>query len=116
MVFRKERDNNTYQNAGATLHLDSTISERLHFLGALRIAMVDVHSRKLAATPQREFNTRELKAPPRVDATFDVTDTLAVCVSARLNNPTPKDANRLNQFRTIRIHIEQFKRSDKFLT
>jgi hypothetical protein len=41
-------------------------------------------------------NTYQKKLLPRVGAPFEVTDALEVCVSARLNNPTTKQANRLN--------------------
>lgn len=77
-AFLFSKINNTYQNAGATVQLQSTIFERLHFLGALRVAMVDIHSLEQATFPQREFNTSETKVLPRVGATFDVTDWLAV--------------------------------------
>lgn len=69
---------NAYQNAGVTAQLQSTIFERLHFLGALRLAMVDIHSLEMASKPFREFNTSETKLLPRVGLTFDVVDWLSV--------------------------------------
>ena len=47
--------NNQYQNAGATVQLQSTIFDRLHFLGALRVAMVDIDSYEAAYTPPQTF-------------------------------------------------------------
>jgi iron complex outermembrane receptor protein len=70
--------NNQYQNAGATVQLQSTLFERLHILGALRVAMVDIDSFESAYTPPRTFDTSETKVLPRVGATFDLLDWLSV--------------------------------------
>ncbi|BBU63850.1 ligand-gated channel (plasmid) [Methylosinus sp. C49] len=70
--------NNQYQNAGATVQLQSTIFDRLHFLGALRVAMIDIDSYEGAYTPPRTFSTSETKVLPRAGATYDVLDWLSV--------------------------------------
>ncbi|HEY8260732.1 MAG TPA: TonB-dependent receptor, partial [Methylosinus sp.] len=70
--------NNQYQNSGATVQLQSTVFERLHVLGALRVAMVDVDSYEAAYSPPQTFHTSEAKVLPRVGATYDLSDWLSV--------------------------------------
>jgi len=70
--------NNSYQNAGATVQLQSTIFDRLHFLGALRVATVDIHFTELAVTPPKHYDASATRVLPRVGATYDVTDWLSV--------------------------------------
>lgn len=70
--------NNQYQNSGATVQLQSTVFERLHVLGALRVAMVDVDSYEAAYSPPQTFHTSEAKVLPRVGATYDLLDWLSV--------------------------------------
>jgi iron complex outermembrane recepter protein len=70
--------NNSYQNAGATLQLFSTIYDRLHFLGGLRIATVDINFVEQAVTPPRRYDASETRVLPRLGLTFDVTDWLSV--------------------------------------
>lgn len=72
------RLNNTYQNAGATAQLQSTIFERLHILAAGRLAFIDVSSEEAAVAPPRRFNSSQTKFLPRVGAVFDVTNWLSV--------------------------------------
>lgn len=70
--------NNTYQNAGATVQLQSTIFERLHILAAGRLAFIDIQSEEAAFTPPNRFNSSHTQFLPRVGAVFDVTDWLSV--------------------------------------
>ncbi|MBG0810762.1 TonB-dependent receptor [Methylosinus sp. H3A] len=72
------QSNNQYQNAGATAQLQSTIFDRLHFLGALRVAMVDIDNYEGAYTPPRTFTTSETKVLPRAGVTYDLLDWLSV--------------------------------------
>jgi iron complex outermembrane receptor protein len=69
---------NTYQNAGGTAQLQSTVFERLHILAAMRVSTVDILSRDYTVIPARTFNTVATRVLPRVGATFDVTNWLAV--------------------------------------
>ncbi|BBU64305.1 ligand-gated channel (plasmid) [Methylosinus sp. C49] len=70
--------NNSYQNAGASVQLQSTIFDRLHFLGALRVATVDMHFTEQAVTPWKHYDASAMRVLPRVGATYDVTDWLSV--------------------------------------
>jgi len=70
-------NDNQYQNAGATAQLQSTILHRLHFLGALRFAMVDITNRDYSGITPRSFTDSEAKLLPRVGATYDILDWLA---------------------------------------
>ncbi|WP_281932251.1 TonB-dependent siderophore receptor [Methylocystis iwaonis] len=72
------RVNNTYQNAGLTAQLQSTIFERLHILAAGRVAFIDIYAEEGAARPPRKFNSSQTAFLPRVGALFDVTDWLSV--------------------------------------
>lgn len=76
MVYTKI-DNN-YQNAGATVQLQSTIFDRLHFLGALRFATVDMSVTELAVSPPRHYDASATRVLPRVGATYDLTEWLSV--------------------------------------
>ncbi|MBY6240622.1 TonB-dependent siderophore receptor [Methylosinus sp. Sm6] len=69
--------NNQYQNSGATVQLQSTLFERLHVLGALRVAMVDIDSHEAAYSPPRTFHTSEAKVLPRIGASYDLLDWLS---------------------------------------
>ncbi|OAI27634.1 TonB-dependent receptor [Methylosinus sp. R-45379] len=69
---------NSYQNAGASVQLQSTIFDRLHFLGALRVATVDIHFTENAVTPPTHYDASATRVLPRVGATYDVTDWLSV--------------------------------------
>jgi iron complex outermembrane receptor protein len=69
---------NSYQNAGASVQLQSTIFDRLHFLGALRVATVDIHFTENAVTPPTHYDASATRVLPRVGATYDVTNWLSV--------------------------------------
>jgi iron complex outermembrane receptor protein len=76
--FVMSKIDNNYQNAGATIQLQSTIFERLHFLGALRFATVDIHFIEMAVSPPSRYEASATRVLPRVGATYDVTDWLSV--------------------------------------
>jgi iron complex outermembrane recepter protein len=76
--FVMSKIDNNYQNAGATVQLQSTIFERLHFLGALRFATVDIHFIEQALSPPSQYDASATRVLPRVGATYDVTDWLSV--------------------------------------
>jgi iron complex outermembrane recepter protein len=71
------RIDNTYQNAGVTAQIQSTIFERLHILAAGRAAFIDIDSQEAASRPARKFSSSETAFLPRVGALFDVTDWLS---------------------------------------
>jgi iron complex outermembrane recepter protein len=66
------RIDNTYQNAGATAQLQSTIFEKLHLLAALRMAWIDIHSEERASQPARVFDSSTTRFLPRVGLSYDV--------------------------------------------
>ncbi len=72
------RIDNTYQNAGATAQLQSTLFGRLHLLTALRVAWIDIHSEEAAITPARKYDSSSTNFLPRVGLSYDVTDWLSV--------------------------------------
>ena len=72
------RLNNTYQNAGVTAQLQSTVFDRLHILAAGRVAFIDIYSEEAAATPPTRFNSSRTAFLPRVGALLDITDWLSI--------------------------------------
>jgi len=72
------RIDNTYQNAGATAQLQSTLFGRLHLLTALRVAWIDIHSQEGAATPPQKFDSSTTRFLPRVGLSYDVSDWLSI--------------------------------------
>lgn len=71
--------NNRYVQMGATVQWQSTIMERLHLLGALRLAHVDIASRSL--NTGTAFDARQTKVLPRIGAAFEVTRGLSLFAS-----------------------------------
>lgn len=70
---------NLYRQGGVTLQLQSTLWERVHILGALRLAYVDIKSRDL--TLGTEFHTKETKLLPRIGVAVDVFEGFTVFAS-----------------------------------
>lgn len=61
---------NVYVNSGATVQLQSTVWDRLHLLGGVRLGHVDIHNR--APDLGTEFHSEDTKLLPRVGAAFDL--------------------------------------------
>ena len=61
---------NIYTNSGGTVQLQSTVWDRLHLLGGVRLAHVDILNR--APLLGTQFQAEETKLLPRVGAAFDL--------------------------------------------
>jgi iron complex outermembrane receptor protein len=69
---------NQYQNSGVTAQLQSNIYDKIHFLGAVRLALTDINSNEYAVTPPNQFVTNEVRPLPRLGLMYDVTDWMGV--------------------------------------
>ena len=67
---------NSYQNLGVTLQWQSTLWERLHLLGGLRLANVNIRSNELITASS--YNTNETRLLPRVGVAYDLLPGLTV--------------------------------------
>jgi len=61
---------NSYQNLGVTLQAQSTLWQRLHLLGGLRLANVNITSREM--TTLSSYNTNETRLLPRIGIGYDL--------------------------------------------
>jgi iron complex outermembrane receptor protein len=67
---------NNYQNLGVTLQAQSTLWQRLHVLGGLRLANVNINSRELITASS--YNTNETRLLPRIGVGYDLLPGLTV--------------------------------------
>lgn len=69
-TFQKPR--NTYQQFGATAQWQSTLWNRLHLLGALKLAHVEVNARDSSFGFPQNWNTKQTKVLPRLGLAYDL--------------------------------------------
>lgn len=67
---------NNYLNVGMMLQVQSTLWERLHVLGGLRLGHVEINSNELVTGSS--FKTDETRLLPRVGVAFDITPAITV--------------------------------------